>query len=338
MTGDHSGCRLDRLAPVVAAYTSEPFRLLEDLDHLDKVRRVGAPEATILYCARILETLAADALRAVQLPPSANVCANFETLQQYNLIPTAIRCWAHTLRRTGNLVRHIRRRVQPEDMEVGILLVERWLEWFFRAFRYGHRLSSLTRDGQPLGLSAAAELRALLEALEDLDRNLESILREANAGFGSAILQATALSAVLAEMLLDRSEYTAVRTVLDAALAKFPDELQLCQLQGLYWSRTGNLTEALRCLGPLNERYKEDDETAGITAGVYKRLWLQNKLDTALQDKSQRAYRQGWERSRRSNVYLGVNAATTALWQGRTAKRDRLGKKCGSSYKRGLPL
>jgi len=42
----------------VAQYVSAQFTLVDDLDHLDQVQRVGAPEAVILYCARILEVLA----------------------------------------------------------------------------------------------------------------------------------------------------------------------------------------------------------------------------------------------------------------------------------------
>src|SRR5437016_2116293 len=93
---------LKRLMPAVAEYETEHFHLHEDLEHLDRVRRVGAPEAAVLYCARILEALAMAALRTVGLEPSPNVFSNLDTLQQYNLLPTATCYWAHALRRTGN--------------------------------------------------------------------------------------------------------------------------------------------------------------------------------------------------------------------------------------------
>jgi tetratricopeptide (TPR) repeat protein len=306
--------------PAVAEYATEQFRLREDLERLDKVRRVDAPEAVILYCARILEALAAAALRAVKLEPSPNVFANLDALQQYNLLPTATRHWAHALRRAGNLVRHIRSRVRPGDAELAVLFVERWLDWYFRTFRYGHQLPSLTRDGEPLGLSASAGLRALLGALEDLDRNLHTVLGHVQAGLSGDLFQTPALPAALAEMLLDFGRYADARTVLDAALKEFPDDLRLRLFLGLYWSRTGNLDESLRCLEPLHEQYKDDDQAAGITAGVYKRRWLEDPGSREWLEKSQRAYRQGWERSRKMNAYLGINAATTALWLGRPAE------------------
>jgi tetratricopeptide (TPR) repeat protein len=329
MAHDGSDSPLARLVPAVAEFATEQFHLKEDLDRLDKVQRVGAPEAVILYCARILEALAAAALRAVKLEQSPNVFSNLETLWQYRLIPTTTCHWAHALRRTANLVRHIRCRVRPDDAELAVLFAERWLEWFFRAFRYGLCLPSLTRDEQPLGLSGGVSLRPLLEALENLDQNLTAMLQQVRQGFGGDWLRAPAIPGVLAEMLLDRGNHEEARAVLDAASGRFRDDLRLRQLLGLYWSRTDRLEEALRCVDPLYEQYKDDDETVGITAGVYKRLWLQDRKRFIWLEKSRRAYCLGWELSKRGNAYLGINAATTALWLGRLAESRRLAEEVG---------
>jgi hypothetical protein len=323
MTPDQPNSPLERLDPAVAGYQTEKFRLRCDLDHLGKVHQVGAPEAAILYCARILDALAAAALKAVRLEPSANVFSNLGTLQQYNLMPTATRYWAHALRRAGNQARHIHRNVRPGDAELAVLFAERWLEWFFRTFPYGHRLPSLTRDGQPLGLCARASLRVLLEALEGLDPDYLAILRDSETQPGELLWTPT-LPALLGEMLLDRGHYPDAFTVLDGAGKEFPEDLRLRQLLGLYWSRTGNLEKARECLEPLYDQYKDDDETAGITAGVYKRLWLKDRANWEWLERSQRIYRQGWKRSRQSNTYLGINAATTALLLGRVAEARQI--------------
>ena len=134
---------------------------------------------------------------------------------------------------------------------------------------------------------------------------------------GRGVSPRPALPATAAEMLLDGKEHDEARRLLEAALGESPDDLRLNQLMGLYWSRTGNLREALRLLEPLHARYLDDGETAGITAGVYKRLWKSDKSDGKWLEQSHRAYRHGWDASRQSNAYLGVNAATTALWLGR---------------------
>src|SRR5437764_15081333 len=90
---------LERLDPAVAGWSTPQFVLRDNLERLGRVHGVDAPEATIFYAARILEALAAAALGTVGLEPSSNVFSNLDALQQFNLIPTSTRYWAHALRR-----------------------------------------------------------------------------------------------------------------------------------------------------------------------------------------------------------------------------------------------
>ena len=317
------GALEDRLAPGLADYQTEQFLLKEDLDRLARVLQVHAPEAVILYCARILEALAAAALRAIKLAPSPSVFSNLDALQQYNLIPTATRYWAHALRRSGNQVRHLHARVHPEDAELAALLTERWLEWFFRRFRYGPRLPDLTRDGGPLLLSTRTDLRPLVADLENLHHNLEAVLPPFDLTARNQLLRLPAMPAVFAEALLDRGERERACAVLEEALKEFPEDLRLRQLQGLYHSRTGNLEEARKCLEPLYEK-DSDEETAGITAGVYKRLWWKDRDNKEWLEKSHRAYAYGWKVSKQTNTFVGINAAATLLFLGRPAESQRI--------------
>ncbi len=101
---------------------------------------------------------------------------------------------------------------------------------------------------------------------------------------------------------------------------------------GLYFSRSGNLQEALKRLEPLYARYMDDGEMAGVTAGVYKRLWRSDKTDGKRLEQSHRAYRHGWDVSRQSNAYLGVNAAATALWLGRPEDAREIAAVVRNSY------
>src|SRR5687768_7704395 len=90
---------LDQLRPEVLTYSGGHYVLRNDLEMLSRVYQAGAPEATIFYAARILEVLAADALKKAGLPVSSTPLPNLATLADFNLIPTATRYWAHALRR-----------------------------------------------------------------------------------------------------------------------------------------------------------------------------------------------------------------------------------------------
>ncbi len=61
----------------------------------------------------------------------------------------------------------------------------------------------------------------------------------------------------------------------------------------------------------------DDGETAGITAGVYKRFWKSDKSDGKRLEYRTAPTGTAGTFPRQSNAYLGVNAAATALWLGR---------------------
>src|ERR1700722_19081904 len=141
---------VERLDPAVLDYTSDHFHLADDLRHLDRVQKAGAPEGTIFYSARILEVLAADAVKIAGLPSSAVVLSNLILLEQFSLIPTTTRYWAHALRRLGNTVRHLHRRVTADDANVALEFTERVVRWFFCRLDDGRRLAKITADGGPV--------------------------------------------------------------------------------------------------------------------------------------------------------------------------------------------
>ncbi len=314
--------QLDR---AVLEYTSAHFKLGDDLRHLDRVQQVGAPEGTIFYRARILEVLAADALKVAGLPASAVVLSNLILLEQFSLIPTTTRYWAHALRRLGNAVRHLHRRVTPNDANVALEFTERLLQWFFCRFDDGRRLSRITADGGPVWHDTNPGLHALMEAF-DAPRFDPLVVAE-RIEATEVLMMTPALPAVLAEILLDHDECVAAEAVLCRALTLFPTDVRLQQLMGLYHSRTGNLDAGLSFLEPLYESLSDDEETAGILGGIYKRAWRQERSKGDWLAQSHRAYRRGWERSKATNAYTGINAATTALWLGRPAEAQEIAEK-----------
>jgi tetratricopeptide (TPR) repeat protein len=316
----------ERLVGEVLRFATPQFKLGPDLFNLAKVWAVGAPEATVFYCARTLEALASEALRTARLTPSPNAFSNLELLEYFHLLPMTTLQWAHGLRRIGNDVRHIRRAITAHDADMALLFTERWLEWFFRHFRLGRCLPSLTGDGQPIGLCPHQELYDLILALENPQFELQPLVDRLCGPRGEEYLKAASVPAILAERCLDRKFLEAAHTILVSALERFPDDLRLRQLMGLYWSRTKELDCAIACLEPLAAQFPEDDETVGILAGVHKRKWLADTAQRAFLEKSHRAYRDGWKRSKKTNTYLGINAATTALWLRRGAESRQLAR------------
>jgi hypothetical protein len=169
----------------------------------------------------------------------------------------------------------------------------------------------------------------LSRLVEDAATTGEAVLTGLTSGNtpDKVMLLTPILATAAAEALLSRDRTEQARCVLDVGLRRFPRDRRLRQLLGLYWSRRGwaersaeHLHRARRELEPLlprNGGMATDEETFGILGGVYKRL---SELDpNAVNDwlrKSRDTYSAGWEQSNRANDYLGINAATAALWLG----------------------
>lgn len=311
---------LTRLAPEVLAYENAALVLGEELYRLDAVSRAEAPEAVVFYCGRILEALSADALCKIRLQPSPNSFSNLNLLGDLGRFTTATRYWAHALRRLGNAVRHLQRRIGFQEAKLSGLLTERWLAWYFCDYSHGPKLNGLTTDGTPLELISAGDMRQAMLYLEELEAAPSRGPADAVAqDFDSspAFKTTAVLPALLAEILLSQKKDTDALRVLEAAMPQFPDDLRLRQLTGLCWSRMHNPDEALHWLEGLYPRFADDEETAGITAGTWKRKWQENKANLESLENSHRLYQHGWSVSGSKNAYLGINAATTALLLGR---------------------
>src|SRR5205085_2841902 len=103
--------------------------------------------------------------------------------------------------------------------------LERWLHWFFCAYRYrSDRLADLTHDGLPIW-SHANELRDVLIELERSSNPVALYARVQNDGSDSPFYRSGALPAVLAELLLAGDHPTEAFAVLQTALVRFPDDL-----------------------------------------------------------------------------------------------------------------
>ncbi len=305
------------LATEVEAYSTPHFALRDDLEKLGRVLKAGAAEASVLYCARILEVLAHDAMQRVGQDPSANLFSNLQLLEHVNRIGAATRYWAHALRRLGNVIRHVNLRVIEDDAAAASAFLWRCMHWFFCEFSHGPRLPTLTGAGCRIDLNLDSDLLRQMQLLEEVDRASQADWSSMRFDFAAISgVRSPVLRGVWAEMLLARSELDRAREVLESGLTEHPEDVRLRQLLGLYYSRSGRLDLAVAYLEALPEGFRENEESIGILAGAYKRMWLADRMNSDWLERAERAYRTGWKSSGRTNVYLGINAATMALFRG----------------------
>jgi hypothetical protein len=328
MNDANSDAWFARLAPEVAGFRSGHFRLGPELRRLHAVREVEADEATVFYGGRVLEALTADVLNAVRFQVSVNVFSNLQTLEQYSMLTAGALYSAHALRRLGNAARHIQEELTADHAQLALALTEQVVEWFFfLELPKKPRLSRLCQDQTGLPLASDASLRSAVLASEELGRTWRRGWPALRDEQGSALLRTAQTAAIIVEIWLNRGEpedFTAASELLGDALARHPDNLRLKQLSLLVASRKGDLMAARQQIDRLMDHNSDDDETVGIAAGVYKRMWKQDRAARQWLAKSHKLYLTGWNKSKQQNAYLGINAATTALWFGKTDESEQL--------------
>jgi hypothetical protein len=282
-----------------------PFSLRGDLRRLLEVHALGAHEATALYAGRILEALSAVAVEVLHVAPGA-VFANLTVLEQTGFLPRPWADLAHALRRTGNDARHLRRELGAGDGDLSLALVDRWMEWFF--VRFPRRPSS--PGGRPASRLGPESMHARLEELCGPSAEIRP-----------ADDPSPVLAALRAERLIDAQRFTDADRVLEAAVHRFPEELRLKQLRGLWLSRRGapgDLEAAEALLEPLVSGGRSgDEEFLGILAGVLRRRWRVSR-DPERLERAARLYRAGFRASGGQNAWLGTSAAAGELLLGRT--------------------
>jgi len=318
---------LDRLRPEVRGFTHEGFSLASDLGHLAAVLQAEAPEATIFYGGRILEALSGRAVERAGGEAKPNPFANLTYLAETTLLKRDPAYWAHGLRRLGNEVRHLNRPVGMGEADVAAQLVERWLAWYFCGFELGERLKGLTptKDRKPLFPAKDQELADLLLAIDDPEER-ERLQRGLTPAQHEALVHAPTAACVLAERWIEAGALDAAKALIDALGTKLQEELRFLQLMALHANRSKDGERTIALLRPKVSAGLQDEETMGILAGGYKRVWNKTKQEQALKE-SHRLYKAGFRAGKEASYYLGINAATTAFLLGDLKAAAELGAK-----------
>ncbi len=151
----------------VTGFQTKHFALAEDLEWLDRHRRLRAPVAVILHCTRILEVLAREALAQSGLPVVKAKDSHAPTLEfvlkelmHHHRLSQDTYVLLKSLRDLGNQARHALRRMSVPDAEQGYAIILCGLQWFFCEFPNGDKLKCLTALTN-LDLSDCAQLSSL---------------------------------------------------------------------------------------------------------------------------------------------------------------------------------
>ncbi len=131
-----------------------------------------------------------------------------------------------------------------------------------------------------------------------------------------------------AEKILAQGEPLLAYDVVNDALAKWPQDTRLRQLQGLALARSGATERANAALEKLRQAGQADEETLGMLARTYKDLASQTGSKAERKRFLHRAaeiYLQAYESS--GGYWSGINAATMNLLTGRTKRASELAKR-----------
>ncbi len=335
---------IDNLRQEVLSCSISGVKLQNDLRKISKVYSVGATEAVVFYSARILEAVMKDAhLRffgddgASKQDKSSSLVDMEKRLYEYNQLPQQAYYWSEGLRLLGNDVRHTLRNIGSDEADCALLFLEFILKWYFCDFPLGARQPAIYKMQAGSGRKQG---QLLLDLAWELGRSkpdksrLLVIFGSQKQEYLAAFSKNLALPILMLEMFIDSADHSSavqlvetltpyIRRTKGALAGRFK------QLKALVFRRMNRLDDALKVIEPTyNKQLAEhprwiEDETAGILAGIYKGFWEQQQ-DSGFLAKSHATYLRGWKLNK--NPYLGINAATTALWLEKPAESASISK------------
>ena len=318
--------QLSRLASEILAHRYESVHLGKELKKILDVSAVKAWEATIFYAARIMEVLLKQSLVDID-EKTCEMDNNIENLFRLGLMSKPHYYLMNVLRLLGNKARHkFEESVELEDEKLALVALETILRWYFIHYPLGKQLVSLTVDSSVMNLCGDQLLQSLVDVFLSNNFDLKIMADRLIEGKESFLFQSPLFpSAVILEILIDNDQLDlADRLInkLNTLHPRFRKEKRLKQLHALLLSRQGKLDEALALIGEPRPRKNSfdsvtpDDEVVGIRGGILKRVWIKDPSREESLQQANRLYKQGWEKSKSTNLYLGINYASTSLWMG----------------------
>lgn len=276
-------------------------------------------EAVVFHCARILEASVFKVLKDYGLEQVASdLHPGLLALSQERWLSESEFNAFDALRRTGNDVRHINRRISDADATFSLWAAQQALSWYFTVSGQGDK--SFLQE-----VFVRSQEHSVYGALCNVEARLEA---EAIEQLATSVSKSPVLFSLLLERLLDRHEPERAIEFIKNAGPDVRDYRRVVLLNALGYSRLGDFEQALSVLDRRQDKdawlYQSGD-AVGIRGGCLKQAW--SKTDSL--DKLERAfklYRDGWLNPRQRDVYLGINAAACALWLGKSGESVQLAK------------
>jgi hypothetical protein len=298
-----------------------PFDLGAELEKLRRVHAAGSGEATVFHCARVMEGIS-RALVGPHVYAEKPAYGLLQELASQGVMTHAQLAFAHTLRDMGNDVRHLRRGIGPDDVEVSLALLWRLLIWAAEAIRLQGHVKWAADASQVGGMVPHGVVRAMAVALDYpafIQPDLDALSRLWQEGQAHGLLATPVFCALYAETLRACDRWDALPQVVEAGLRAFPRERALLKLDALLARHRQQLDIACRSLEALNREARDDREIEGLLAGTYRELAFAKPNGRKELQKAREIYMRGWERSLgegRPDGYCGINAAALVLLSG----------------------
>jgi len=297
------------------------FDIGEELSKLESIRRVKAWEGVVFYSARVFEKVFITFMETCFGEKESNLFGALNTMETFRMFPLSFLYFAHSLRRMGNQVRHIKSaKISGHEADSSIILLILLLRAMARLERNPSPESDLEAVERLFSDLRQGEAFSIYEGLAaqpiDHDRMWEAWeRRELN-----AFSRSPTLAALYAEFLMherrhrDRDLLERAVSVLETSLKMFSSEetLRLHQLLALLCKNRGETERAIQI---LTQRCQgEDVETIGMLASCRRKQWMETGRRDFL-EKAYSLYDRHYRKSRSS--YIGINLAATALYSGR---------------------
>ncbi len=296
-----------------------------ELRDLFAVNKNGVESASVLLSGRIMEAIIFEAISKFGSAPDRgkSMYGHIQMLEWHNLIHPAIGTLMHTLRRLSNDARHWNRPITKVDGPLSIAFLEKIFNWFFCDYALGNQLPAVCKNESGWCFSEDSKINDILDKLLKISIDANAIPKPNVFISLDDFWASPAFPTISLEFYVNTGRYRDAQVILDAILKQrhLSHDKRIVQLEALYHSRSENTDKAEKLLLDLMDRIQLHqirradslyEETIGILAGVYKRKWLNNNQvrDTKYLEKASECYIEGWKRSGKTNLYLGINAAT----------------------------